>query len=452
MANRSLRWQNAIVVIASYIFYGWWDWRFLLLIIGLSFCGFLTALGIERCRGRASARVFAVTNIVVSLCVLGTFKYFNFFAANLQSLLLSFGIHPDMPTLKVILPVGISFYTFQSLSYTIDVWRGRVRATTDVLAFFAYICFFPQLVAGPIERATSLLPQMLSHREFSYTNAVDGLRQMLWGFFKKMVVADNCALAVNTIFGCWHECDALMLFAGMVFFAVQIYGDFSGYSDIAIGTAQLFGIRLNDNFRTPYFSRSFAEFWQRWHISLMRWFRDYVYIPLGGNRRGRITTLRNVFLVFLLSGLWHGANWTFVLWGAYSALFFIPSIFWRDSERREMSSAKVRDLPRIFLVFLLVSVGWVIFRSDNIYSAWGYLSRMFWLLDKTDTYTLTVGKGAIMWSIFLFVVEWMQREKRHAMQIPSYVPVVVRWLIYYTLLAFILFCHGQEQVFIYFQF
>ena len=268
----------------------------------------------------------AVFNIVLNLGILAVFKYFDFFTGNFQAAMATVGVSLDFPTLHLILPVGISFYTFQSLSYTIDVYYRKIAATRDVAAFFAYISFFPQLVAGPIERATHLLPQMLGTRQFDYSLAVDGLRRMLWGFFKKMVVADNCAIVVNMIWDNWQEANSLTLVVGMLLFSFQIYCDFSGYSDIAIGTAQLFGIRLSDNFRLPYFSRSVGEFWRRWHISLMTWFRDYVYIPLGGGKVSRWKVMRNVLIVFFLSGLWHGANWTFIIWGLYSALLFIPSI------------------------------------------------------------------------------------------------------------------------------
>ena len=297
MVQRWHGWQNLCLLIASYVFYGWWDWRFLILILITSLSSFFSGFFIEKSRFK---RLYLFGNICLNLGILGLFKYYGFFADNLNLLLSQFCLSLDMPTWRIILPVGISFYTFQSLSYSIDVYRGKLRATRDVVSFCTYIAFFPQLVAGPIERATNLLPQMLGPRRFDYDEAVDGLRRILWGFFKKLVVADNCALAVNQIWDNYPDANALTLLCGMVLFTFQIYGDFSGYSDIAIGTAKLFGIRLMDNFRLPYFSRSIAEFWRRWHISLMTWFRDYLYIPLGGSRVGASRTACNIFIVLYL--------------------------------------------------------------------------------------------------------------------------------------------------------
>lgn len=451
LLSRSLRWQNLFLVIASYVFYGWWDYRFLILIIVTSFSSYVAGLFIESSTNARCRYWISASNILLNLFILGVFKYYNFFLDNLQALASSFGVSFDTPTLSLILPVGISFYTFQSLSYTIDVYRGKISATKDVVAFFAFICFFPQLVAGPIERATHLLPQMIKPRQFRYDEAVDGLRQMLWGFFKKMVVADNCALAVNQIWGQWQDENGLALLVGALLFTFQIYGDFSGYSDIAIGVSKLFGIQLNDNFRLPYFSRNISEFWRRWHISLMSWFRDYVYIPLGGSRVIRWKVARNVFVVFLLSGLWHGANWTFIVWGLYNALLFLPSILMGRKMRNDLLLPALSDIPKIVLVFVLVTIGWVIFRADNLSVAVGYLSRMMsWSVWSLGA--LSFGKTALLWCAVLVIVEWIQRARRHALQIPVAVPVVCRWFIYYMVLAFIIFFRGEEQTFIYFQF
>lgn len=319
---RQHRLQNLLVVVASYVFYGWWDWRFLLLIVFTSACSYTSGLLLEKNEGkRGVQKCISAANIVVNLAVLGFFKYFNFFVENLDSLVNTlFGYELGWVTLKIILPVGISFYTFQALSYSIDVYKHNIKATHDPIEFFAYISFFPQLVAGPIERATNLLPQFQKERKFDYAQSVDGLRQMLWGFFKKLVVADNCAAIVNQYWGQYQELSGLSLFILGVLFTFQIYCDFSGYSDIAIGCARLFGINLMRNFNFPYFSRSIPEFWRRWHISLTTWFRDYIYFPLGGSRCSRWKTIRNVFIVWGISGLWHGANWTFVCWGLYHAV------------------------------------------------------------------------------------------------------------------------------------
>lgn len=322
---RPLRWQNLFVVMASYVFYGWWDWRFLILIAFTTLCSYVSGILLERAEGkRTRQKWISAINIIVNLSILGVFKYYDFFGENFTALLRLFGMEADWVTLNIILPVGISFYTFQALSYTIDVYQHRIKPTHDIIAFFAFISFFPQLVAGPIERATNLLPQMLKKRTFNYAQAVDGCRQILWGFFKKMVIADNCALAVGQILDSYTEQSGFMLLMGGFFFTFQIYGDFSGYSDIAIGTARLFGINLMRNFNYPYFSRDIAEFWRRWHISLTTWFRDYIYIPLGGSRCSRWKVMRNTLIIFLVSGFWHGANWTFIVWGAYHALLFFP--------------------------------------------------------------------------------------------------------------------------------
>jgi D-alanyl-lipoteichoic acid acyltransferase DltB (MBOAT superfamily) len=330
--NRNWRWQNLLVVIVSYVFYGWWDWKFLILIAITSFCSWLCGIYMGE---KSSLRMkdkrhvnrrwyFMLANIVLNLGILGFFKYYNFFVDSFVQAFGVFGFQLHLQSLKIILPVGISFYTFQALSYTIDVYRGDIRPTKDIIAFFAFISFFPQLVAGPIERATNLLPQFLRPRSFSYPQAVDGCRQMLWGFFKKVVVADNCALYVDLIFKDYQNRPASSLVFAAILFAFQIYGDFSGYSDIAIGSSKLFGISLMQNFAYPYFSRDIAEFWRRWHISLSTWFRDYVYIPLGGSRVGLAKQIRNVFVIFLLSGFWHGASWNFIIWGGQHALLFLP--------------------------------------------------------------------------------------------------------------------------------
>ena len=308
--------QNLLIVIASYVFYGWWDWKFLFLIAFTSLCSFLSGKFIAKNEDSPQKQKWiSAANIIVNLSVLGVFKYYNFFAESLADLLSAFGFQADFVTLNVILPVGISFYTFQALSYSIDVYKGKIKATDDIVEFFAYISFFPQLVAGPIERATNLLPQFQKERNFDYAKAVDGMRQMLWGFFKKMVVADNCATVVNQHWAEYHNLPTVTLMLLGVLFAFQIYCDFSGYSDIAIGCARLFGFDLKQNFNFPYFSRSIPEFWRRWHISLTTWFRDYIYFPLGGSRCDKWKIIRNVFIVWAVSGLWHGANWTFVCWG-----------------------------------------------------------------------------------------------------------------------------------------
>ena len=399
------------------------------------------------------------TNIILNLSILGVFKYYNFFAENFAVLFRNIGWQVDWVTLDILLPVGISFYTFQALSYSIDVYQKKLPVCKDIIAFFAYISFFPQLVAGPIERATNLLPQFYKSRTFDYAQAVDGCRQMLWGFFKKIVVADNCAEAANVIWGDYSNQSGFTLLLGGFFFTFQIYGDFSGYSDIAIGTARLFGINLMRNFNFPYFSRDIAEFWRRWHISLTTWFRDYIYIPLGGSRCVRWKVMRNTLIIFLVSGFWHGANWTFITWGAYHALLFFPLMLWGKNRKYTNSVAAGRFLPSVkefgqmLFTFLLALIGWIIFRAENIGQAWDYLGRMCSssLLDISIRW----GKSALLYIVLLVIVEWFQRDKQHALQITGkgillYTPV--RWIIYFTIILFVLLFAGGQTDFIYFQF
>ena len=368
--NRSLRAQNLFVVGASYLFYGWWDWRFLMLIAFTSLCSYASGLLIERFRGKPLGSIVSVGNILLNLGILGIFKYYDFFVASFAEL---FHIAAyDNLLLRIILPVGISFYTFQALSYSIDVHRGKLAPTRDVVAFFAFISFFPQLVAGPIERATNLLPQFLRPRTFDTAQAVDGLRQALWGFFKKIVVADNCAILANGIFDNYETLSGGALVIGAVAFSFQIYGDFSGYSDIAIGISRLFGFSLMRNFNYPYFSRDIAEFWRRWHISLTTWFRDYVYIPLGGSRGSKWTVFRNTLVIFLVSGFWHGANWTFLAWGLF---YFVLLVL-------EKYGHLGRGWPvwaKWLFTFLMVNFAWVLFRADSLAAAGQYLQAMFGL-------------------------------------------------------------------------
>ena len=450
--QRQLKLQNICLLIASYVFYGWWDWRFLILILITSLSSFFSGLYIAKSRKK---RLFLTANICLNLGILAVFKYYGFFADNLNLLLLQFGFSLDMPTWRIILPVGISFYTFQSLSYSIDVYRGKLPATRDVVAFCTYIAFFPQLVAGPIERATNLLPQMLSRRRFDYAEAVDGLRRILWGFFKKLVIADSCAYAVNQIWDGYADANAVTLLCGMVLFTFQIYGDFSGYSDIAIGTAKLFGVRLMENFRLPYFSRSIGEFWRRWHISLMTWFRDYLYIPLGGSRIGTSRTIRNVFIVFLLSGLWNGANWTFVVWGGYNAVLLVMARWLWKSKTNADERVGVRDLGSVCFTFALVVLGWVVFRAESLSEASGYLQRFAVALTSMNLGMPAYGKVTVIYCLLLVVIEWIQRDRLCPLQLDGcwlgrY--RWTRWLVYYVVFMLTFFCRGEEQTFIYFQF
>ena len=457
--NRNLKLQNFFVVVVSYVFYGWWDWRFLFLIAFTSFCSWYSGLLIERYKDEhRKAKTISILNIVLNLLILGVFKYYDFFVTSFANLFL--GGKTDGLLLKIILPVGISFYTFQALSYSIDVYRGKMEPTKDIIQFFAFVSFFPQLVAGPIERATNLLPQFAKPRRFDYDDAVDGMRQMLWGLFKKMVVADNCAFYVNQVFSDYSSYSGSTLLLAAVFFTFQIYCDFSGYSDIAIGVAKLFGIRLMRNFNVPYFSRDIAEFWRRWHISLTTWFRDYVYIPLGGSRVSSAKVIRNTFVIFLLSGLWHGANWTFIVWGAYHALLFLPLILTGKNRKYTNQVAEGRSLPslkemcQMSITFMLVVIGWILFRADSIEQAWGYLLGIFnkslftapWL--HLRSYYLPV----LLSILVLLIVEWVQRGKEHAFDLRGIKSHVLKYFIYLLVVIALFWLGGQAETFIYFQF
>lgn len=461
---KPLKIQNLFVVAVSYLFYGLWDWRFLVLIAFTTVCSFAGGIMLERWEGqRKRQKWVCVSNLVLNLVILGIFKYFHFFEENFAALFRLFGYDPGWVTLHLVLPVGISFYTFQALSYTIDVYRGQLRATHDVAAFFAFVSFFPQLVAGPIERAVNLLPQFTRSRTFDYDRAVDGIRQMLWGFFKKVVIADNCAIWANGIFEHSGELNGSGLFLGAFFFTIQIYGDFSGYSDIAIGCARLFGIDLMRNFNFPYFSRDIAEFWRRWHISLTTWFRDYIYIPLGGSRCGKWKNIRNVFVVFLVSGFWHGADWTFILWGLYHALLFLPLLLLEKNRKYNGKVAEHRIFPspgewaRMSVTFMLVLIGWIIFRAESVGQAFYYIRGMFvpslFSLPNTAFAGLYLSDALrLLVLIFgMFSLEWWQRNERHALARLS-AKAVVRWSVYGLLAGCLFLFLGKVETFIYFQF
>ena len=458
---RGRRWQNMLVVLSSYVFYGWWDWRFLVLIAITSICSFGSGLLLEQYEGkRKMQRMISAGNIVLNLSILLVFKYFNFFTESLNVLLVSmFGYHLDSVSIKIILPVGISFYTFQALSYSIDVYRKKLSATHDVIEFFAYISFFPQLVAGPIERATNLLPQFQKNRFFNYSNAVDGMRQMLWGFLKKLVIADNCASIVNEHWNNYQDLCGLSLLLLGVLFTLQIYCDFSGYSDIAIGCAKLFGFNLKQNFNFPYFSRSIPEFWRRWHISLTTWVRDYIYFPLGGSRCEKWKVIRNVYIVWAISGLWHGANWTFVCWGLYHAtLLAVYNVLGINTKYQSVVAygrclPNIKEILQMVLTFVLAVFGWIIFRAETISQAVDYFSaivrnRFF------DSTSLNCGTYLIL-GFALLLAEWLQRDKQHALQFSTqriFKYRMVRWGIYYFIILVCFRYAGSSQTFIYFQF
>lgn len=450
--QRNLKGQNLFVVAASYFFYGCWDWRFLLLIALTSFCSWGSGLLIERYRGRPAAKCVHILNITLNLGILAIFKYYDFFATSFARLFLH-GC-TDGLLLNLILPVGISFYTFQALSYSIDVYRGKLEPVRDIVQFFAFVSFFPQLVAGPIERASNLLPQFGQARHFDSEMATDGLRQILWGLFKKVAVADSCALFVDRVFATYTEQSGATLAIAAILFSIQIYGDFSGYSDIAIGTAKLFGIRLMRNFNNPYFSRDIAEFWRRWHISLTTWFRDYVYIPLGGSRVSKSKIVRNTFVIFLLSGFWHGANWTFIAWGVYHALLFLPLILMGRNRKHTDNIAEGHWLPswkefaQMMGTFFLAATGWVIFRADTITQAGAYLAQILhWGTPDVK------GLGPVcLYILIMFITEWINRSREHGLAIGHIRSHTLKFILYYLLIALLFLSYNGTESFIYFQF
>jgi len=382
--DKKLKYQNLLILFSSYVFYGWWDYRFLSLILLSTIVDYFIGLLISNQASLKNKRILLWCSVLFNLGVLGFFKYYNFFIDSWIDLFSSFGYDiKSVWTLNIILPVGISFYTFQTMSYTIDIYKGKLKPTKDFISFASFVSFFPQLVAGPIERASNLLPQILKKRVFKYEQGVQGLRLILWGMFKKVVIADSLAPVVNDIFGNYQEFGGGTLWLGAIYFAFQIYCDFSGYSDIAIGTSKLFGFELMSNFKFPYFSRNIGEFWRRWHISLSTWFRDYLYIPLGGSQKGKWKSIRNVFIIFVVSGFWHGANWTFIFWGLFHAMLFLPSFIFNTNRKYTTSIIaqntilpSPKELIQVITTFLLVTIGWVLFRSETIIDAFNYLNKM----------------------------------------------------------------------------
>ena len=461
---RTRRWQNALLVVASYVFYGWWDWRCLGLIALTSLCSYASGLLIERFEGRRGRqKLVSAANIVLNLGILCYFKYFNFFADSLAVLLRStFGYELDWVTSEVVLPVGISFYTFQALSYSIDVYQRRLPPTRDIVEFFAYISFFPQLVAGPIERATNLLPQFQRARSFDYAKAVDGLRQMLWGLFKKLVIADNIAVTVNMYWSQYEDLSSLSLLSLASLFHLMVYCDFSGYSDIAIGCGRLFGFNLMRNFNNPFFARNIPEVWRRWHISLMSWFKDYVYIPLGGSRRGKLRKTLNILIVYGLSGLWHGASWTYVCWGlAFGVLLLIYN--WLGVNKKYPINTitgsryypTLKEFFQMLLTFLVFVIVTVFIRSDSMPQACRFISGIFTQIPTLSDVWSMVGKTDLLMCVAMIYIEWLQRDKQHALQIDGvriFRHAPMRYLLYLTLLAIMMIFSGQVQTFIYFQF
>lgn len=460
--KRNLKVQNLFVVAASYVFYGWWDWRFLILIFASTVVDYVIGRGLAKNEEQKKRKILLWISIIVNIGLLGFFKYFNFFVDSFITAFSLFGISLKSPTLHIILPVGISFYTFQTMSYTIDVYRRNLAPTKDFIAFTAFVSFFPQLVAGPIERATNLLPQFFAKREFNYKKAVDGLKQILWGLFKKIVIADQCGVFVDRVYENQAIYPGSMLLLGAIFFAFQAYGDFSGYSDIAIGTARLLGFNLSRNFAYPYFSRNFTEFWRRWHISLSSWFRDYVYIPLGGSKSGTAITIRNTFIVFILSGLWHGANWTFIIWGALNAFYILPQILFPGKGKHKQivaydrNSPTFKELVAILGTFLLHTLSIIFFRSETINGAFGYFNRLFSasLFSLPPVGDIVSIVPIIILIVFFIIMEWIGRREEYAIaRTGKNQSRIVRWSFYSFVIFLIgMYMHVGGSPFIYFQF
>ncbi len=454
--NKSLKGQNLLVAAASYVFYGWWDWRFLSLILFSTLIDYFVGVSLGKTEAPTKRKILLWVSILVNLGFLGFFKYYNFFLDNFKSAFSIAGYELNANSLNIILPVGISFYTFQTLSYTIDVYKNRLEPTKNFISFAAFVSFFPQLVAGPIERASNLLPQFFKPRKFEYSQGVDGMRQILWGLFKKVVIADNCAVYANHIFENSADMSGSTLVLGAIFFTFQIYGDFSGYSDIAIGTARLFGFNLMQNFAFPYFSRDIAEFWRRWHISLSTWFRDYLYIPLGGSRGGTWMKVRNTFIIFIVSGFWHGANWTFIVWGALNAVYFLPLLLTNKNRQNMEVVAEDSYLPsfkefgQMSLTFFLTVIAWVFFRSETLKDASLYIIYASKLETFDLNFILTHSKTLFLISIFI-IFEWLSRHNQNPFIIANdflrkgAYSIIILLIIFYGL-------YVNPNSFIYFQF
>ena len=453
--GKNLKWQNLFLLATSFFFFACFDWRFLFLLIFSILLDFSIAKKIYK--STHNKKTWLWISIVVNICFLGFFKYFNFFVDSFSELISFFGFKPNFWSLKIILPIGISFYIFHGLSYVIDVYNQKIRPVNSIVDYSLFVSFFPLLVAGPIERATHLLPQIQNKRSFDYSKSISGLRQILWGLVKKIVIADNCAIYVNQIFENPNEYSGSSLIIGIILFSFQIYGDFSGYSDIALGTARMLGIELLQNFSFPYFSRDIAEFWRRWHISLSSWFRDYVYIPLGGSRGTKRQSIKNVFIIFLMSGFWHGANWTFIFWGFLHALFFIPLlVVGKNRNNITIVSSKnfktsIINIFQIIITFALVTFAWIFFRSDSINFAFAYIHKI--LSFSLFTFPKIFPKTVLGYIFLFLIIEWYGRNESFAIEkFGTNWKKIYRIIFYYALTILILYFYGKDYQFLYFQF
>ncbi|MBE9583138.1 MBOAT family protein [Mucilaginibacter sp. JRF] len=457
VTKKNLKVQNILLLVASYFFYGWWSYKFLFLLMFSTFLDFYTGIKIHEATSRNHKKFWFWLSIIVNLGFLAFFKYYNFFIDSFTAAVSLFGLQINVWTLKILLPVGISFYTFHGMSYVIDIYKDRIKPVRSFVDYAVFVSFFPLLVAGPIERATHLLPQIQKKRTFNYVLATDGLRQIFWGLFKKIVIADNCAQYANLIFHDPTQYNAATLVCGAVFFAFQIYGDFSGYSDIALGTARLFGFELLRNFAYPYFSRDIAEFWRRWHISLSSWFKDYIYIPLGGSKVSLLKRIRNTFIIFIVSGVWHGANWTFVVWGGLNALYFLPLLL-SDRNRSNLEIAaqgkllpSLKEVFNIAVTFALTTFAWIFFRAASLKDAAIYIKGILStsILSKPQAFP----KLTFAFVVVMLIAEWIQREKTHALKFDEQQPAAFRWMVYYAvIISIVVFGYYGANEFIYFQF
>jgi alginate O-acetyltransferase complex protein AlgI len=467
LPKRNYFFQNILLLLASYYFYGSWDVRFLTLLAFSTFLDYSTGLQIYNASTISKKKIWLTISVVINVGFLAFFKYYNFFVESFAELLLNFGLKPNYTLLQIVLPVGISFYTFHGLSYVFDIYREKIKPTKNIIDYSLFVSFFPLLVAGPIERATHLLPQIQSARSFDTHKFSDGLRQILWGLFKKVIIADNCAQYSSMVFNHYEHHTGGALLLGALFFMFEVYGDFSGYSDIALGTARLFGFELLQNFSFPYFSRNISEFWTRWHISLSSWFRDYVYIPLGGGRVGKWKKLRNVFVVFLLSGFWHGASFNRILWGGLHAVFMIPIVLFPANECRYQEIVakgklfpSIKEFFQIISTFLLCTLALIVFRTTSIGASIYYLKQIFQSLFKTTIFSQIAEfwKSSIGWTptllIVVFIVfEWLNRSRKYAFEnFAQKLPLPIRWLGYFLVLTAIFLFANRSRQFIYFQF
>ncbi|MGI4751213.1 MAG: MBOAT family O-acyltransferase [Janthinobacterium lividum] len=452
-----MKWQNVLILLASYVFYGWWSEKFLILLIVSTCLDYLYGFGVAS-PNRKKSKLFLWLSIINNLGILGVFKYYNFFALQFQHVFNIIGFHTNPVFLQIVLPVGISFYTFHGMSYVFDIYRNVRKPVSNFVDYSVFVSFFPLLVAGPIERANHLLPQVQSKRFFNYTQAVEGCRLIVWGMFKKVVIADSLAIIADNIFTNYHRYNAFTLIIGAIAFSFQIYGDFSGYSDIALGTAKLFGFELLSNFKFPYFSRNIAEFWRRWHISLSSWFKDYLYIPLGGSKEGRIKAIRNTFIIFIVSAFWHGASWNYITWGFIHACGFLPVLILKRNRKyisdvvaQSKRIPNTKELLQMIVTFIFVTFAWIFFRSKSLYDGLGYIKQIInsSFYHPKQFLALPMGLSSFLYIIPFVLIDWNFRHNERKLKFKNQ---FYKNLFYIVLGLLVFFYFGKRSSFIYFQF